>query len=131
MRSFAQIGMPRCIYYNIVKLCFDSLVIRLRSKDLKHLIPIPVYPVSKVSINGLFELFWFLTNIQLKGELAQMVARSTSDWNILSSNPAGSNVKFNSKRNPYWWLCQAILPSAELGRWVVTTNWLLSNLTIL
>ena len=34
----------------IVTLCFDSLVIRLRSKDLKHLILLLVYPVSRVSM---------------------------------------------------------------------------------
>ena len=29
------------IYYKIVTLCFDSLAIRLRSKDLKHLMLTP------------------------------------------------------------------------------------------
>ena len=36
------------IYYKIVTLWFGSLVIRLRSDDLKHLIPTPV---SRVSFN--------------------------------------------------------------------------------
>ena len=35
-----------------IQLCFDSSAIRLRSEDLKHLIPMPVYPVSRVSIYG-------------------------------------------------------------------------------
>ena len=39
------------VYYNIVTLCFDSLVIRLRSKDLKHLIPIGVNPEHGFCIN--------------------------------------------------------------------------------
>ena len=34
----------------IVTLRFNSLAFRLRSKDLKHLISIPVHPVSRVSI---------------------------------------------------------------------------------
>ena len=34
------------IYYKIVTLCFDSLTTRLRSKDLKHLIPTPGSRVS-------------------------------------------------------------------------------------
>ena len=35
--------------YRIVTLCFDSLVIRLSSKDLKHLISIRVYPDYRVT----------------------------------------------------------------------------------
>ena len=38
------------INYKIVTICFDSFAIRLRSKDLKHLIPIPVNPDYRVSI---------------------------------------------------------------------------------
>ena len=47
------------MYLEIVTHCFDSLANRLRSKDLKHLIPIPENPDYRVSINDVNKIWAF------------------------------------------------------------------------
>ena len=43
METKADLRVGPTISFKIVTLCFNSLVIRLRSNDLKHLIPTPLY----------------------------------------------------------------------------------------
>ena len=64
----------------------------------------------------MFENDHFQNKISIlkEGELAQMAARSASDWKILSSNPAGSiNENSNSKYTPYC-LCIFVAEDHEL-----------------
>ena len=52
-----SLNLSQFMYY----ICFDSLAIRLRSKDHEHLIPIPVNPDYRVSIyccTGFTNLNW-------------------------------------------------------------------------